>query len=692
MKIEDLPLSKEDIGLLKSLGYAQLYPPQEEAVNKGLLSDKNIILAIPTASGKTLIAILAILKTINQGKKAIYIVPLRALADEKYREFKALGLNVGISTGDYDHLDYTLKKYSVLILTIERCDSLLRNDTGFFDDFSLTIFDEIHLIDSANRGATLEVVISKMSDKRIIGLSATISNADEIALWLNAVLIKSEWRPVPLNKGVLLDETIFFENEKKNIGFVEDPIYQLSIDSIKDGGQVLIFVNSRRAAESTSDKIAKRFSIINREGGFSDTASGKKLEKNFRHGVGFHHAGLLSEDRKKVEEYFINNSLKIIVATPTLAAGVNLPARRVIIKDYYRFDPNFGALKIPRIEIIQMMGRAGRPKYDVNGEAILLAKTEEEKNFLFKDYIESEPLPISSKLASEGGLRAHVLSLIASGFVKDKDSLHNFFNSTFYAFKEGSELITPIIDKSLDFLIENNFLENDFSSTPLGALVSKLYIDPKSAIIMREGILKDKFSDIGILHLLCATPDMPVLYLRKKEFEAYHESLSEFWEKIITEIPDPSYEEADFEFFISQFKTAMLFYDWANEEKEDLLVQKYGIGEGDLQRLRENMDWLLYSFERICHIFKRNVPQVKSLRTRVKYGVKDELMDLVEIKGIGRIRARKLYNEGIKNREMVNIDNLQIIKKVLGERIAESIIFGRDYEERGLKQTRIDEF
>jgi len=692
MNIGDLPLTRADISILKSKGYNALYPPQEEAINKGLLADNNLLLAIPTASGKTLIAILAIMKVIQEGKKAVYLVPLRALADEKYKEFLELGFNVGISTGDYDHLDYTLKKYSVLILTIERCDSLLRNDIDFFNNFSMIVYDEIHLIDSPNRGATLEIVISKLSNKRIIALSATISNAGEIAKWLNAELVRSEWRPVPLKKGVLLNDIIFFENEEKYVESNEDPVYQLALDSLKDEGQVLIFVNSRRIAESTADKLSKKFPLINTTGNFSETASGKKLDKLFRHGVGFHHAGLLSEDRKRVEEYFIKNNLKIIVATPTLAAGVNLPARRVIIKDYRRYDSNFGSVKIPIIEIAQMMGRAGRPKYDSSGEAILIARSHDEKEFLFKNYIESEPLPISSKLAIEGGLRSHILSLIASNFVTDKESLHEFFDRTFYSFKEDPELIIPVIEKTLDFLIENNFLEKDFSPTSLGSIVSKLYIDPKSAIIMRDGVLKDKFSDIGILHLLCTTPDMPVLYLKKKEFEIFQDILSEFWGKIITEIPDYSYEEAEFEFFISQFKTAMILYDWINEEKEDIIIQKYGIGEGDLQRLRENMDWLLYSFEKISHLFRRNIPQIRSLRTRVRYGVKEELLDLIEIKGIGRIRARKLHNEGIKNREAINIDNLKSIKKLLGEKMAEALIFEKEYEDKGLKQTRIDEF
>jgi len=136
----------------------------------------------------------------------------------------------------------------------------------------------------------------------------------------------------------------------------------------------------------------------------------------------------------------------------------------------------------------------------------------------------------------------------------------------------------------------------------------------------------------------------------------------------------------------------MILYDWINEEKEDIIIQKYGIGEGDLQRLRENMDWLLYSFEKISHLFRRNIPQIRSLRTRVRYGVKEELLDLIEIKGIGRIRARKLHNEGIKNREAINIDNLKSIKKLLGEKMAEALIFEKEYEDKGLKQTRIDEF
>lgn len=692
MDIEDLPLRNEDIILFKSKGYSNLYPPQEEAVKKGLLSEKNIILAMPTASGKTLMAIMAIIKTLNEGKRAVYLVPLRALADEKYKEFREFGLNVGVSTSDYDNLDYTLKKYSVLILTIERCDSLLRSDTDFFDDFELVIYDEIHLIDSPNRGPTLEIVISKLSNKRIIGLSATISNANEIASWLNASLVKSEWRPVPLIKGVFLNEKIIFEKDERNIGATENPVYLLSKDSINGGGQVLVFVNSRRSSESTAEKISKEFPIINNEAGFSETASGKKLERLFKRGIAFHHAGLLFEDRKKVEDLFIENHIKVIVATPTLAAGINLPARRVIIKDYFRFDSNYGSIKIPRIEVAQMMGRAGRPKYDSIGEAIMIAKRGEEKDYLFEEYIKSKPLPISSKLATEGGLRTHVLSLIASNFVKDNKSLHNFFKGTFYGFKENPESIGPLIEEALSFLIENGFLEKDFSATPLGKLVSKLYIDPKSAIIMRDGILKDKFSDIGILHLLCSTPDMPTLYLRKKEFEVYHDTLSEFWEKIIQDIPDPFYEEADFEFFISQFKTAMLFYDWINEEKEELLVLKYGIGEGDLQRLKENMDWLLYSFERISVVCKRDVSKTKALRARVKYGAKEELINLLQIKGIGRVRARRLYNEGIKSKDMVNIDNLALIKKVLGEKISHSIVFGEKFEESSLKQTKISEF
>src|SRR2546426_11095550 len=172
------------------------------------LAGKNLVLAIPTASGKSLIAYLAILKSVLKGGKALYIVPLRALASEKHEDLKAfepLGVRVGLTMGDYDRIDPTLEKFDVIIATSERADSLLRHRTGWLKSLTVVVADEVHLINDGDRGPTLEVTLAKLRQvnpsAQVIALSATIGNSEEIAAWLEAEHVTSEGRPVPLRTG-----------------------------------------------------------------------------------------------------------------------------------------------------------------------------------------------------------------------------------------------------------------------------------------------------------------------------------------------------------------------------------------------------------------------------------------------------------------------------------------------------------
>ena len=202
MKIEELEMDESAIELYKSMGIEELYPPQAEAIEAGLLDGSNIVAAIPTASGKTLLAELAMLKAIKKGGKALYIVPLRALASEKYEHFlkmTPLSVKTGISTGDFESRDERLGSNDIIVATSEKVDSLLRNGVKWLEDITCVVVDEVHLLDSAHRGPTLEVVITKLrklnSEAQIIALSATVGNAHEIAKWLSANLILSDWRP-----------------------------------------------------------------------------------------------------------------------------------------------------------------------------------------------------------------------------------------------------------------------------------------------------------------------------------------------------------------------------------------------------------------------------------------------------------------------------------------------------------------
>ena len=197
----------------------KLRPAQEKAIKKGLLERKNLLVCTPTASGKTLIAELAALKSIIEGNgKAIYIVPLKALASEKYKDFKKKydGIaKVALSIGDIDSSDSYLVDYDLIITTSEKLDSLIRHHAPWLSLISTIIIDEIHLLNDPGRGPTLEILITilrqLLNKAQIIALSATIGNPEELSEWLKAELVIDDWRPVKLHKGVYLDGDIEFE-------------------------------------------------------------------------------------------------------------------------------------------------------------------------------------------------------------------------------------------------------------------------------------------------------------------------------------------------------------------------------------------------------------------------------------------------------------------------------------------------
>ena len=322
MLVEELEVKTEFKQMLADIGVDSLYPPQELAAKAGILSHKNIIICTPTASGKTIASELAIMKALEEGKKAVYIVPLRALAYEKYNEFKKyeqFGYKVRLEVGDLDSSKYKRRpSYDIIVATAEKCDSILRSRPKWFTGTSVLVLDEIHLI-ATDRGPVYEVLTSKFRniypDVQVIGLSATIGNADELAEWLNATLVNSDWRPVELHESVVVKEEESLGDVVKNA--VED-------------GQALVFVNSRRSAEAVAEKLGQQLKLtVEKEklekiaGGILDALSSntkqcRRLAACVKTGTAFHHAGLVNKQRTLIEDSFKNGLLKMISATPTL--------------------------------------------------------------------------------------------------------------------------------------------------------------------------------------------------------------------------------------------------------------------------------------------------------------------------------------------------------------------------------------
>ncbi|MFW9925172.1 MAG: DEAD/DEAH box helicase [Candidatus Thorarchaeota archaeon] len=684
-----MPLNKKIIRLLQESGISTLFEPQEEAFRTDVLSGRNLVLAIPTSSGKTLVAEVCMLRTIVEGLgKALYLVPLRSLAQEKYVEFKkyeSIGITTAMSIGDYDSRDMKLGEADIIVLTTERADSLIRHQPSWIDEIGIVVVDEVHLINDSSRGPTLEMVMAKLHqitpNAQIVALSATISNSDDISGWLNAQLVRSSWRPVELKEGVFLDGVIkFADSSTREVPRKrKDEIADIICDILDEQGQALVFVSSRRSAISVCKKIAKSIrpyltrddliqlsKIASRiDTGPSIPDSTKTLARLIGMGVSFHHAGLTNTERTIVEEAFKKNLLKTIVATPTLAAGVNLPARRVIIRDYRRFEENRGNYPIPILEYKQMAGRAGRPKYDNYGEALLFARTESEQDFLLEHYLHSDPELISSKLASQDAIQSHLLSTIATGMTRNRDGINNLLDGTFYCYQSERWEIDHHVNSALDFLEQGELIATDpignLSATALGARTSKLYVHPYTAILIRNALDEgNSLSEFGLLHLVTHSPDQPLSYVTRSEVEEITAFLDSDSDKFLVPIPDSWEEPERYSRFLSEIKTTYILQDWIAETPEKTLTERYNVGMGDVHRYTQSAEWLLYSSAEIARVLGHTeyIPLIQTLRSRVKYGIKNELLELVNLRGIGRVRARMMFDHNI--RTLVDLYNIPL--------------------------------
>lgn len=740
--------------VLKVSGFSELNPVQKSALEAGLLEGKNMVLAAATASGKTAVAEMAMLKSVRLGKKALYIVPLKALASEKFAEFKEkyspLGLKVAMSIGDKDSSDSWLAGFDIIIVTSEKLDSIIRHGADWLAAVGLVVADEVHLIDSPDRGPTLEVILTRLRQlikPQILALSATISNYEELADWLDAEAVKSDYRPVKLYSGIFHGNEIHWHPEKPKLTLAADlpPVFEIVKDTMKKEKQSLVFVYTRKNAETLAEKLGdiirptlspeERSELAKLSYELSHalehpTRQCQRLGSCVQKGAVFHHAGLVAKQRKLIEDSFKKGLIKVISATPTLAAGVNLPAYRVVIRDFKRFTSFRGGMDyIPVLEIQQMAGRAGRPKYDTEGEAILIAKDQDEAKKFWNEYVTGDSEKIVSKLGVEPVLRTHVLSLIAATDGTTKGRLMEFFSKTFYAYqyKDMSALemeIGNVLEKLKgygfietedsgsgesfgDFMSASSLVEKDetvIKPTIIGKRVAELYIDPLSAnnmITGMEAIEKEKkLSEMSVMHVLSSCIEMPGLNIRKKDMEnedgdTLPDFITQFNQHLVGKIPNEW--ELEYEDFLRRAKLVWMLSQWADEVSEDGLMEDFGITPGDLRGRLEISDWLFYSMQELGLLLnkRRMLDTVRKARLRVKYGIKEELLPLVKLRSVGRVRARKLFSNGYVSLEKLRGAPLTSLTNLVGPNIAKGIknqLSGPAKEEPKDVQGSLDEY
>ncbi len=357
--------------------------------------------------------------------------------------------------------------------------------------------------------------------------------------------------------------------------------------------------------------------------------------------------------------------------------GVNLPSHTVIIPSAFRYG-SFGMEKVPVREYKQCVGRAGRPRYDSEGRSVLIAKSEAEKQEFFDEYVFGEIEEITSKLGAEPVLRMHLLGLIAGNYVFDLASMEEFFSRTFFARQCGN--MSGLFEKLQKILLElqeMGFVEStgkSFKATPIGKRVSDLYLDPLSAHAMICSLkAKSPFSETSYLFMLCNTIEFFPNFSAGKQNEA------ELWEKLqknAAELPINAEREMFFDSsLIQKFNSALVLKEWVNETSEENILKQFRIQPGILFSKLQICDWLCYSLFEIGKALslERHVPETAKLRKRRKHGVKEELIMLTELKGIGRVRARKLFKANIRTISDVKKTDIVDLKRIIGEKIAASV-------------------
>lgn len=652
-------------------------PAQKAVIESGYLEDKsNYIISIPTASGKTVLGILPALKTILNGGKAIYAAPLLSIQNEKVKEFKAFeehGIKVGKHPSNSD----------LSVMVFESFDALTRFSWNVLREVDTLIIDEFHMIGEYSRGPTLESAITRAKiinpSLRIIALSATLKNIDEIEQWLDGKTVEHNYRPVPLNKEVLDAE--MFNTKNKN-----DVIVKIVEKAIEDNSQALSFVSTRRFTESLATYVAKKIDKkttkeqkqkfkqvadklleVPKKKGSLPTTTCLKLAEAAEKGVVFHHAGLFNEQKEIIEDEFRNGNILMITATPSLMYGVNLPSKYVVIRDHTRWTSN-GPASIPVFDYEQMSGRAGRPQYDDVGYSYLVAKTMDEAFDLEARYVNGEIELTNSKLIdNKNAIYKQIIAQIASSLSKNLDDLNDFFGKTLYGFQMknnpsmsmfAQDSLNWELESALEFLLQNGIIRatpEGLKTTDFGNLIAKSNYAVETAVKIKEYVsTMEKLNPAEMIYALAETPDLPLISFKgRKSKDPVRDKLSECG-LFAVDIGNPE-------------ATAVSLIEWIDERNEYEIENAYNVYSASTRRSAYEASRLVKFAKNTLEVLGNysNLKDMDYLSARLYYGVKEDIIPLVVgVKRLGRKRARLLMKTFGDNLSEASEKDLQKVEGI----------------------------
>ncbi|XP_017766865.1 PREDICTED: DNA polymerase theta-like [Eufriesea mexicana] len=678
--------------------------------HKIIEENSNLVYSAPTSAGKTLVAEIIMIKTVlERQKKVIFILPFVSVVREKMYYFQDLLSDSGIRVEGFMGGVVPAGGFAathIAIATIEKANSLVNRlmEENELVNVGAVIIDELHLVGDPNRGYLLELLLTKLKYMRsrdeninvqLIGMSATLPNLSLLAKWLDAELYKTEFRPVPLNEQCKIGKNIY--NNKLSVirtltpmpelTMDSDDILQLCIETISDGHSVLIFCPTKNWCEKLAKQIAAAFCNIGRE----DTELGKTLRHQLNStlisetleqlkrsptgldsvlkstvsfGTAFHHAGLTIDERDIIEGSFRSGSLRVLIATSTLSSGVNLPARRVIIR-----SPLFNGRLLDSLTYRQMIGRSGRMGKDTAGESILMCKPNEKK---LAETLLSAPLEaIESCLDDSGPLIRALLEAVASEVMHTSSDLELYTKCTLVSLSDEHNSKDPS-NEAIKFLVDNEFLflqtteeGHRWVATAFGKACLAASISPRDGLFLLEELQKARRcfvldTELHVVYLV--TPVSSGNQIGAIDWMTYFELwklLSEserrvgqlvgVEERFLTSTIKGIVRPGKLLNIHKRFYTALALHDLVREVPLNTVCKKYGCCRGVLQTLQQSASTFAGMVTQFCKQLGWDCMEllVSQFQTRLQFGVCRELLDLLRLPMLNGLRARSLHKHGI---------------------------------------------
>jgi helicase len=726
----------EDITDIWKKSYGEsLLPIQEKAIVKhNVLGGRNLIIFAPTSSGKTLVGEIVSVHYAMAKKRALYLVPMKALAEEKYHHFKdmygELGIKTIISTHDRKEHDQDLerKEFHIAVVVFEKLNALLVKNPSLLEGIGLVVIDELQMMGDDTRGAGLELLLTKILlspfRPQLLGLSAVLGDADDLARWLKAELLIDTRRPVELRKGILsrgiftyLEHNSGMEGEEKwpLTDGDDDEIFSLQAAKYlaeENGDQSIIFLPDKLATETLGEKLKDMVQFpaasaaIDELKLFEESYSKDLLLSLLSSGIAIHNADLSWEERDLVERYFRKGEIKILLSTSTLAMGINLPAKNVFIPEKKWSTPIHGdrlaMSDITKGEHENMGGRAGRLGF-VNefGRAILVTSSPFQKNALY-DYYIKRGFEILRPALKDEDLDLYCLNLVASGLCSGEEELQNFLLSTYIGIScwvgksrtgvAGAfcDKIRGIVDKCLNWGLLKRDVQDRLQATERGKVTAQMGISVDTCLNLLKWMdLCDpmRVSDLEVLVAAALTVDAREIHvpLRKSEFrqskyrnlfrsevERIGEGDKILFKSILGPSHRPLYEQE------RALKKALILYQWISSSPTREIEAAHNVFSGAIKKMGEEFSWLIEAISTLAkaegwpeHVTKK----MDVLGERLSFGIDFKGLELAKlrVRGLGRGYIAKLSANGYDTSKALSDLSIEELAKIVPENVARRI-------------------